>query len=174
MNAFAALLQWSCTASGVLLLALGVVIVVDVLSRWILGQPITGVFETSEVTFVLVSFLALGWVQQQGRQMRVDVLSARVKGRPAHAMQVVTNVLALVFFVMVLWRGVFQWLEAWRIWDVRPGMVQIPTVIPIGAMIVGTVLLCLSILAAIAVDARRLVAGAAEPTPRGGPGPQNV
>lgn len=160
MSAFHSLLRWSCTLSGVLLLILAILIVADVLSRWALGRPITGVFETSEVTFVLVSFLALAWVHQQGRQMRIDVLSGRAQGRPAAAMEVVTNLLALAFFGMVLWRGVFQWLEAWGIWDIRPGVVQIPTVIPIGAIVVGTVFLCLSILTSIVTDVRRLVTGA--------------
>jgi TRAP-type C4-dicarboxylate transport system permease small subunit len=136
---FVSLLNWSCTVSGLLLLVLAVVIVADVLSRSALGRPITGVFETSEVTFVLVSFLALAWVQHQGLQMRVNVLSARVKGRPAFAMDAVTNLLALAFFGLAFWGAAFPWLDAWRVWEVRPGLVPLPTVTPIGGTMIGTV-----------------------------------
>lgn len=164
MGAFVALLRWSCAASGIILLALGVVIVIDVLSRWLFNRPIPGVFETAQVTFVVVSFLALGWVQRLGRQMRVDVLSARVRGRPARAMEAITNLLALVFFGMLLWRATFQWLEAWQIGDVQQGLVQIPMVIPIGGMVIGTVLLGLTLVVAIVADVRGLVASAPGPS----------
>lgn len=168
MSRFDSLLLRSCTLSGVLLLVLAVFIVLDVLGRWALGRPITGVFETSEVAFVLVTFFALGWTHRQGRQMRIDIVSGRVRGRPAHALEAVANLLALAFFGMVLWRAGTQWLEAWRIWDVRPGLVQIPTIIPIGAIIAGTVLLGLTLLAGIVTDVRRLLTGAPGPPPAPG------
>lgn len=152
LSGLPAVLRWSCAASGVLLLILACVIVVDVLARWAFNRPVPGVFETAQVTFVVVSFLALGWVQWQRRQMRVEVLSARVRGRPARAMEAVTHLLALVFFGMLLWRATFQWLEAWEIGDVQQGLVQIPMVIPIGGMIAGTVLLWLALAAAMAAD----------------------
>jgi len=143
-------LEWmyksSAFLAGLFLLGLAVTITVDVLKRWIIGAPITGVFEFASITFLIVTFLALGLVQHQGRQMRIDLISNRVRGRAGHVLEGITDLLGLCFLGVLLWQGSEEWVLAYSIGDVRQGRIEIPCLIHLSFLVCGTFLICLSLI----------------------------
>ena len=128
------------------LLGLAVMITGDVSYRWLFGRPIVGVFEFSEILLVSITFLAIAMVQFSGRQLRVDVLAAKAKGRPAGALGVLDSLIGLAFFGILLWTGAQDWWEALRGNFMGRGILQIPTAIPLGLVGVGAGLMVVTLL----------------------------
>jgi TRAP-type C4-dicarboxylate transport system permease small subunit len=149
-------INWTAAAlGGFLLFFLSFLITVDVLVRWIFGRPFVGVFETSEVIFLVLTFMAAGLTQQAGRQMRVEILVSRLHGKPKDIVNVFADLLGLSFFSLLLWEGCSEWIDAWNGHFVRRGMIEIPNTIHLGFLVIGSLLLCLNFLRGILAGLRR-------------------
>ena len=142
---------------GTFLFFLSFLITADILVRWLYGRPFVGVFEASEVIFLVSTFLAAGLVQHTGRQMRVEILVSRIKGKGRYFFDALADLLALAFFLVLLWEGSTEWLEAWQGHFVRRGMIEIPNTIHLGFLIFGALSLCSSFLIGVLVSIRRMV-----------------
>jgi TRAP-type C4-dicarboxylate transport system permease small subunit len=144
--------------SGLGLFLLSVMITGDVMVRWLTGRPIIGVFEIAEVLFVLVTFFAVALVYRDDRQLRVDALSALARGRTAASLRLLDGIAGLLFFFVVLWTGGAEWLKAYLGGFLRRGLVEIPSAIPLGFIVLGSLLLCAVLLAIVGASLRRLIA----------------
>ncbi len=156
------ILRAFAVANGIVLLVLATMITTDVLVRWVAGRPIVGVFEFAEILLVPVIFFVLPLVQFTNRQIRVDGLSAQARGRSLAALRFLDQVLGLFLFGLLLWAGSEYWLEAWRGDYVGQGMLQIPSVIPMGFLVFGTFLMCVTLLFLLARSVAALITGRVE------------
>jgi TRAP-type C4-dicarboxylate transport system permease small subunit len=138
------LLNAASMVAGVALLAMAVMICADVTKRAVTGRPFTGVFEFTETMLVAVIFLVLGLVEWQHRQLNVDVLIMRARGRARLAFVVLDKALTVLVLGILLWFSAAEWLKAWSGWFLRRGLVEIPTVVPLGILVVGTALTLLA------------------------------
>ncbi len=145
--------------AGALLFLIAVVVTTDVLKRWLTGKPILGVFETVEVMLVAVTMGVLGLVEWQQRQLNVDVLTHRARGRPALFFLVLDKALAALFIGVLLAMAAAEWMKAWNGWYLRRGMVEIPIVIPMGMLMVGSALTLVAALWGFGKALACLVAG---------------
>jgi TRAP-type C4-dicarboxylate transport system permease small subunit len=134
------LLNAAALLGGAALLAMAVMISADVLRRALLGRPFTGVFEATETLLVAVIFLVLGLVEWQHRQLNVDILVIRARGRLRLAFVVLDKALTVLVLGILLWFSAAEWHKAWTGGFLRRGMVEIPTAIPLGVLVVGTAL----------------------------------
>ncbi len=137
------ILGWAAWMSASLLVFLSVLLTIDVLSRKLLDRPIVGVFEVSCVGLLFVTFLGLGWAQHKKRQLRIDVLANIVTGKCAHLLELINNSLVLIFFGLILWQGMLEWASAWQKSATGRGLIQIPDIIPISGLVLGSILICL-------------------------------
>jgi hypothetical protein len=64
----------SATVGGGALFIISLLITADVLIRWLAGKPIGGVFEITEVAFLIIVFLSMAFTQYSNRQIRIDIL----------------------------------------------------------------------------------------------------
>jgi len=138
--------RWNTAIAGSILFLMAIVISVDILKRWLTGRPFVGIFEFTEVGFLVLSFLAFGLVEHSGRQMRVDLVSDRIQGRPGHLLRAITGILGLGFWGIILWKGSGDWLRAYQIHDVRQGMIQLPSITYLGVLVYGTFLVCVTLI----------------------------
>lgn len=154
LRAFAAL-------NGLVILWLALMITADVLVRWITGRPFVGVFEISRILFVPVIFMVLALVQWSDRQVRVDALVGRTRGRARVGVRAFDQVLALAFFSILLWTGSENWLEAFQRNYVGMGMLEIPHAIPMGFLVFGTFLMVVTLVLLLLRSIRQLLGGVA-------------
>lgn len=153
------LLAWLTWLSGLGLLALATMITVDVAYRWLFGRPVLGVFEFSEILLLAITFMAIAYVQFSGRQLTIDILSGRARGRLAAGLVVLDVLAGLAFFGILLWTCAFDWWEALHGNYLGRGMLQIPTALPLGFVLVGTGLLTVTLFLVLFHAARRTLLG---------------
>lgn len=146
-------------ANGLIILCLSLMITADVLTRWVTGRPFVGVFEISRILFVPVIFTVLALVQWTDRQVRVDVVASRTRGRWTVGLRSLDQTLALAFFGILLWVASESWLEAFHRHYVGMGILEIPQAVPIGFLVVGVALMVVTLLLLLFRSARQLVAG---------------
>lgn len=147
------------------LLALSVMVTADVALRWLTGRPFVGVFELSEVLLVLVTFSAVGLVHLDNRQLSVDILAVRARGRTAAALRIFDAVVGILVFGLLLWKS---WEEFWKAVHagfLRRGMIEIPTAIPVGFIVLGSLCIVVSLLFILWRSVRQLsgAEGGAQP-----------
>ena len=110
VKAFAEFCKISGVTSGLLFFLLSLAITLDVIVRWIVGKPIVGVFEISQIVFLACTFLVLGLVQNRERHIRVDILISMLQGRPRRIMEAAVGLLGLGLFTILLYVGCKEWL----------------------------------------------------------------
>lgn len=131
---------------GAFLLALAIMVTLDVIVRSATGKPFTGVFELSRL-FLLMSFsLAIAPVSFFDCHLRVDIFSGNFTGRARTAATLLDRIATIVVFAMMVWVGCTEWLHAYRGSFLQPGIVEIPTVVPLGFLVFGSFAVCATIL----------------------------
>lgn len=136
----------AATIAAAILFLIAVMITLDVLMRWLIGTSIVGIFEVSQVALIAVTFLVLGYVQHTGQQLTVDILSAKARGSVAVLLALLNSLLSLLIFGALLWAGIAEWLSAYSGGYMRRGLIDIPTIIPLGILILGAVLVVLALI----------------------------
>ena len=98
----------------------------DVITRAVTGEPISGVFEMSELSLVMVVFLGAMWAQEDRAHIRVNMLSTRLSGLPHRvAMAFAWGCGALALF-MFAWPATQEAIYSVSIWEFRWGYIQVP------------------------------------------------
>lgn len=131
--------------SGVVLLFMAFMVTTDVSKRWLTGKPITGVFEVSQLSLLVATFLVLGYVQYYDRQLTVDIVSSKAHGRTRVLLRLLDGLLGIFFFGVLLWTGAEEWLKAWHGGFLKRGLIDIPTTIPLGFLVFGAALILVTI-----------------------------
>ncbi|MEY8828891.1 TRAP transporter small permease [Sedimentitalea sp. XS_ASV28] len=116
-----------CGAVAVLFLAfLMFGITVDVFARVVGGRSISGIFEMSELSLVMIVFMGAMWAQRDRAHIRVNILSQRMKG-PSHRLVMglawLCGALALA---MIAWPATQEAIYSVSILEFRWGYTQVP------------------------------------------------
>jgi len=138
--------------------------VADVVGTEFLGRPVLGTLEFTESTMVLVVFGALAYAQERRAHIRVELLYSFVGPRGKSLMEVVTHIVAFIFFALVAWMGYVELLYSWEIMESTMGSVRFPLYPARVLLLVGVALLLLRLAIDIAQDIGRLWRG--EPPPQ--------
>jgi len=109
--------RWSSIVGNVSLLAMVLVVVVAVASRFALALPIAGNIELVKILLVLVIFSGMAYTALNKRHIRVDVITSRFSEKARLAFTVSGDLLALVSILIVSWQIVLNahnlWLQDW-------------------------------------------------------------
>jgi TRAP-type mannitol/chloroaromatic compound transport system permease small subunit len=118
-------------------------ITADVLSRYIFGIPVKGSYELSEMMFLSVVFLGLGYTQLYNGHVRVEFLVIGFHQRTQKILNTIMLLFALSIYTLLVWKGAEGFLESYESGEYRWGLIQIP-LWPVKLMIpLGSSLLCL-------------------------------
>lgn len=101
-------------------------ITADVLTRAITGSPLSGVFELSELSLVMIVFLGAMWAQDDRAHIRVDLLSKRLTGWPHRLAMGFAWGAAALALAMFAWPATQEAIYSVSIWEFRWGYIQIP------------------------------------------------
>ena len=143
------LIYYSLIGGGLILFLLSLMTTTDVFCRWLVNKPIVGIYEVSELMFLALFFLPLAGVQYSGRQIKMDILSRHITGRPGKILSVILDALTFTFFSAMLFQTSRSLVSAYLKNEVTYGMIQIPTIIFYCFLWYGLFLTCLSIPIAI-------------------------
>lgn len=141
-----AVLRAFANFGAITLMLLALMVTIDVCVRKVTGRPLVGVFELSEVLLVVVTFSAVGLVHLDNRQLSVDILSSRVRGKRAAALRLFDAFIGLLVFGLLLWKSSEEFLKAYAGKFVRRGMIEIPTAIPVGFIALGALCIVVALI----------------------------
>lgn len=151
---------WSCYSRGLgwvvraanlisagCVLILVVLVIADILGRYLLNSPVPMTYEVGSFLMVFIVFLGLAYTQRMGAHIRVEFLTLRLSPRVRAILDIVASTLGLLLYATIVYQS-FIWARAsWQVGDYVAGLINIPRwpsqfVVPLGAA-----LLCLQFLA---------------------------
>lgn len=95
--------------SALLILLMMLTVVYDVVARLVFRAPTLWVIDINEYLLVYVTFLPAAWILQRDNHVKVELLSSRLRPRAQRVTRRITDVMGLVYCVVLAWQG---WLVA--------------------------------------------------------------
>ncbi|MCD6680771.1 MAG: TRAP transporter small permease [Burkholderiaceae bacterium] len=115
------------TAASVFLFAIMIIIVVDVVSRYLLNSPLPWAFDVVSMYLMTgLFFLMLSDTLRADEHVRVDILYAKAPARARRWMDLVSSVLALAVFAAILCTSIRTTWSSWSAGDVVAGSIPWP------------------------------------------------
>ncbi|MGR3425082.1 MAG: TRAP transporter large permease [Sagittula sp.] len=126
-----------------------VVILYEVVSRYVFGAPTGWATEYSTYALTALAYLGAAYAQAEGSNVRIDVLISRAGTGPARTVALVGTWLALGFIFVALWQCV---LYAWGEWSFggRSIVLGVPRWIPLVPVIAGLAALLIALVSDLA------------------------
>lgn len=112
--------------SGMCILVILVIGVIDTAGRAFFNSPFIGAVEISEALLAVAIFSALAYLQRTGGHVVVDVFSSGYGPRLKKFATFVILTAMLAVLVFLLWRSGIGALNAWRHNDVSAGFLRVP------------------------------------------------
>lgn len=126
---------------------------VNVIARYIFHHPFIGVVEVTEVLMIMAVFLAITHTQNKKAHVAVDLFTTNLTPRKKTVLYFINNLLAIVLFIIIIWRVLVQLLLFIQNNSLHSPFVQIPDA-PFAAIIVfGSILMCLLLIRDLLRDA---------------------
>ncbi|WP_428248155.1 TRAP transporter small permease subunit [Ferrovibrio sp.] len=146
------------TSLGLFLIMM--VIVVDVVMRYLLNAPLSWSFDLISMYLVtLVFFPALADTFSRGGHIKVDMFDAFRRTKVFAFFEIVGYLIAIIFFSLILWKMAETGWEAFVEKEVVDGAIPWPTWPPQAFGAVGVSLLIISMAIGIAARAQALLEG---------------
>lgn len=96
--------RWLAIGSGLLLLALAVLGVLDAGFRYALSAPIAGTVELTELLLAVVIFGALPYATSRDQHVAIDSFADRLPARPRRALRLLGAVALALMFALMSWQ----------------------------------------------------------------------
>ncbi len=134
---------WLANISGVLVIVMMLLIVVDVSGRYFFNSPLLGGVEVSRVVLAWILFLSLSYGLIRGAHVRVELITSRFPPRLRFILDIMVSILSLVFFVMAIYSGWLQFKLSFDVAEEMAAPIWIPFWLPKLAVPVGCFLIAL-------------------------------
>lgn len=131
----------------------------DVVGTQFLQQPVHGALEITESTMVVIVFGALAYSQIRRNHIRVELLYARGGPRTQAAMDLFADLMAILFFSLLLWQAVLEAQFSLQIDESTFGLIRIPLWPARIMLAAGTALMILQLSIDLVTDTKRLIEG---------------
>ncbi len=135
----------SWVGAGALVLMI-LIVVANVIGRYLLGKPVLGAVEMVGLLTVIVVFCVLAFTEAKGAHIVVDILVSRLHGRTKAILASIMSLLGAVFFIMMGWQGWDLMLSNLSPFVRTTGVLSIPFAPFMMIMAIGCVLFGLELL----------------------------
>jgi len=108
-RAYGRLLRGCGLVSSIATFVMMLLVVANVLGRYLFNRPLTGTLEFTESLLVIIIFLSVALTQYDGGHIRVNLLTRRLPKRVARGLTVVAMLAGCAFFT---WCAYAAWLFA--------------------------------------------------------------
>lgn len=142
---------------GVLLLAVVVMNVASVLGT-LVGLPVPGDFEMTEVGVAVAAFAFLPYCQLTRSNVTADIFTQKAGPRRLALLSLFGSVIALLFALLMLWRMSAGMIDQ-KTYDYETSILQIPVWLAYVPILASLALLAVAALTTLAQDIRGLTTG---------------
>jgi len=145
------------TLAAVLIITIMILTTTDVIARYIIGSPLKGGVEISEILFLSAVYLGLSYTQLFREHVGVDLFISHFSPTTRRVLETIMLFLALILYGLLAWRGGEAFWASLSTGEYRWGLISIP-LWPARLMIpVGVSVLCLKFIAEIALNIHNLL-----------------
>jgi len=149
--------QWAGSFSGLMLVIMSLITVYDVFMRYFLNKPTGWVLEYSVYLFIWFGFLSIGYAQQKGRHITVDILTHKFPIKTACYWGILGNVLAFFTVAALVYYGFEGVMASHSSGEFAPTITETPLWIPRMVVPVGGLLLGLQLVIDIIKSVKELI-----------------
>jgi len=135
-----------------------VVTTTNSVGRYLIGQPIAGIFQATELYFMpALIFLSMAYLQRKEGNVDVDVVSRHFSDNVNYIINITHRVLMIGIFIWIVITAYDQTLNAFVENNWTVGVVSFPVFVSWLILLVGSVLLCARLTLQIISDGSKLV-----------------
>jgi len=139
------------------ILVLMVLTTIDVVLRYILGMPLKGAYEISEILFLSAVFLGMAYTQLFREHVNVDLFITRLSKHTNLVLETLMLLPALLIFGLLTWQGIIAFWDALISGEYRWGLIRIPLwparlMVPLGASF-----LCLRFIGEMIINIQKIL-----------------
>jgi TRAP-type C4-dicarboxylate transport system permease small subunit len=120
----------------------------DVVGRYILNRPITGVFELTEYLVLILIFSFIAYTQSQKGHVAVDLLLPVLPAKLRKMIDVANHLVCLALMGLITWMGVEKALELRTVGEASPNL-HIPAYPFVFYLVLGCFVMCIELLRSI-------------------------
>lgn len=141
-NSFERLSRIGAVLAEICLLLLLALVFHEVIARYVLNKPTLYSVEISEYLLIFVAFMAAGWVLQEDKHVRMQVLVNLMPGKVRYGFALFTSAIVLCYCAILVWQGTKASVMAFKGGYHSSSLLDVPlcipyAIIPIGALILG-------------------------------------
>ncbi len=142
--------------ASALIITIMILTTTDVIARYIIGSPLKGGVEISEILFLSAVYLGLSYTHLFREHVGVDLFTNHLAPTTRRVLETIMLFLALFTYGLLAWRGGEAFWASLSTGEYRWGLISIP-LWPARLMIpVGVSVLCLRFIAEIALNMHKL------------------
>jgi len=130
---------FSGALSGLFIVAITLVILVQIVSRWV-GFIVPSTDDLSGFFLAASSFLGLAYTLKKGGHIRVSLVIQRLSHRQRHSQELLVLVVGSSLAILMSWHLGYMVYESWVFEDVSVGYLPIPLWIPQSSMALGIII----------------------------------
>ena len=94
-----------------ILMLMALLTLADVIGRSRFNAPISGAYELTELLFVIVVALVLGYSAIRGSHVRIDIIVSRFPEKAQYVIDAISYIVSSAFFLVASWRVVLQAIQ---------------------------------------------------------------
>jgi TRAP-type C4-dicarboxylate transport system permease small subunit len=132
--------------SGLLVFGMMGIVVIEVVTRYVLHFPLTVADETGGYLLVAVAFLGLAFTWKERAHIRISFITDKLHEGIRRKLRLLTLVVATIFVTVLIYAS-FELFDYSYIMHIRSPGLRIPLALPQLALLIGSFLLLLQLMA---------------------------
>lgn len=132
--------------ASILLMGMMLMIVTDILCRYLFDKTLQGTIELTEFIMVALVYFTLANTQAQKAHIKAEILVDHLSAKKKILLKLLTYALGLFTFSFITWQGILSAVDSWTVREVTDGVIPFPTLPAKLAIPVGCSILCLRFL----------------------------
>lgn len=145
--------------AAVFVLAMGLLITVDVILRYVFNAPTQIATEVSGYLMVGVAFLGVSYTLIIGGHIRIEIVTSRLPEKIGNPLELITSLLSLAFVGVLIWPAWHMVLESYAYRAAALSYLHTPLYLPQSLVAVGLCLLAAQLVVHIAHIISRINSG---------------